>query len=63
MKINENKFKREDTSFIKQLRIIEREIKIDSQDYNNDIILSLINNIFKCKNQGLIDSIKYINTL
>lgn len=56
---NELKFRRDDSSFVKQLSIIEREIKIDVLDYSNDLTLELIDNLFKCNNQGLIDSIKY----
>ena len=56
---NDLKFKRDDSSFVKQLSIIEREIKIDCLDYSSDLTLDLICNLFKCNNQGLIDSIKY----
>lgn len=56
---SELKFKRDDSSFVKQLSIIEREIKIDCLDYSSDLTLDLICNLFKCNNQGLIDSIKY----
>ncbi|CAF1155464.1 unnamed protein product, partial [Brachionus calyciflorus] len=56
---NELKFRRDDSSFVKQFSIIEREIKIDVLGYSNNLTLELIDNLFKCNNQGLIDSIKY----
>ncbi|CAF1036461.1 unnamed protein product [Brachionus calyciflorus] len=53
------KYKRDDTSYGKQLKIIEKELMVDCLDYNSEIIIDLIENLFKSRNQGQIDSIKH----
>jgi len=53
------KFKREDSSFLKQLSSVENEIKIDCQDYPSSFSIGLVHDLFLCKNKGIVDSIKY----
>ena len=53
-------FDRQNTTFCKQLDYVGKKIFIDCAEYSGNISLALIDDLFKCKNDGLVDSIKFI---
>lgn len=48
-----------DSSYNKQLSVLEFKLSIDCLEYEKSLIIDLINDIFMCANQGLLESIKY----
>ena len=48
-----------DSSYNKQLRLLEFKLSINCLEYEKSLIIDLINDLFMCANQGLIDSINY----
>ena len=48
-----------DTSFNRQVRILEKKLSINCQDYDSKFVIELIDDMFKCENEGLVDSVKF----
>ena len=48
-----------DTSYNKQLGVLEFKLSIDCLEYEKSLIIGLINDVFMCANQGLLESVKY----
>jgi len=55
-----SKFDQTNTSFCKQIDFLNKKLYIDCTLYNYKTSLEIIEHHFKPKNQGLIDSIKYV---
>ncbi|CAF0872988.1 unnamed protein product [Brachionus calyciflorus] len=49
-----------DSSFYRQIKILEDKLNINLHEHNCKIIIELIEDLFKCENKGLVDSVKYI---
>ncbi len=48
-----------DFSFNRQLRILEYELSINCLEYGKKFVIDLIDVMFECSNNGLVDSIKF----
>ena len=53
-------FSRSDSSFSRQIKILEEKLNIDIQDYDCKFIIELIEDMYRSENKGLVDSVKYI---